>query len=486
MLIFNKVNTITCQWVLRSWMCLKARHVAVPFIFTLIFLNACSLQEYQPKPLSPEQSQAAFHKRSLKAPDLKAFLALQNVAVPQQDAAWSLNSLVNTALFFHPDLALARAQYQTSQLAIKQGKLKKLPTVNTQIARSNRENGDIDPFAFSLSIDLPVQTNNKQAIRVAGLTHISDRAKLDIAQTAWQIRHRVIKATLALHHQAQSIELAKTAVKLNQAMSQILQKRFDYGEASKLQLHQAMLALHTQQNKLTTLEQNNPPLKAILAKQLGVPFAEVASLSLDYNAFTDEHSATLTTQQNRTEALINRIDIRQAILSYAIAENQLRLAVAKQIPDLSLSPGYAFEFGDNVWSLGFNSLLAILQKNKVGIEKAMQLREVEVAKFAVIQTQVISDAQIASATLKAARHRKLIQAQALKAANIQLKRTQKQFDAGQINRLDLTIAKVGLLNAEQNLLNSTQAADRAALALENQMQLPIFTQHKPASDISNP
>ena len=52
----------------------------------------------------------------------------------------------------------------------------------------------------------------------------------------------------------------------------------------------------------------------------------------------------------QTTALLNRLDIRIALEKYAAAESKLKLELAKQYPDLVISPGYAFEFGDNIWS----------------------------------------------------------------------------------------------------------------------------------------
>lgn len=452
-------------------------------------LSACSLQSYAPAPLDLNKQVAAYSQRNLQSPELSAFLSLHQESIPTAQQAWQLPALIHSALFLHPDLALAKSSYRTTQLQLAQGQLKPLPSISTQIARSNRANGDIDPFGLSLSIDLPIQTNHKQAIRVARLSHLSEIAKLDIAQTAWKIRAGIMQSALALYQQNKQTELLNNEIEIQQKIAQLVAKRVAYGEANNLTLHQAEQALkQTQQQQQSSL-QSLAPIRAQLAQQIGINANAATDIKINHHHFDRAIQANIADQLSSTKAqqsaVINHLSLRKALLQYAVTEQVLKLEYAKQIPDIILSPGYSFEFGDSVWSLGFNSLMTLLQKNKVGIAKAKQLRNKEVAQFEAIQHQVISTAQVALADYQAASAQLKAHQAIIEANQAQTLRLKKQFDAGLIGRLDLTLNELSIIQAEQTKLSLEHKLLSAMLGLETATQSPIITASHPFQSIES-
>lgn len=452
-------------------------------------MSACSLQTYTPKQINAENTLNQYLQRNLQSPELATFLRLHQASIPAEHQAWDLSALIHSALFLHPDLALAKASYRTTQLQLAQGKLKPLPSISTQIARSNRANGDIDPFGLSLSIDLPIQTNDKQTIRVARLSNLSEIAKLDIAQTAWKVRAGVMQSALRLYQQNNQTDLLKKELEVRQKAVALLSKLVTYGEASNVTLYQAQLALTKTQQQIQSSRQSLGPIRAKLAQQIGISNNATAGINIDrqpfdqalQNTISDELSVAKTQQS----AVINHLSLRKALLQYAVAEQALKLEYAKQIPDIVLSPGYAFEFGDSVWSLGFNSLMTLLQKNKVGIAKAKQLRNQEVAQFEAIQHQVVSEAQVALASYQAANAQLNAYQDIIEASKAQSARLKKQFDAGLIGRLDLTLNQLSIIQIEQTRISLEHQLLSSILALEAAMQTPIITANKPFESIES-
>lgn len=452
-------------------------------------LAACSLQTYAPAPLDLNKQATAYRQRNLRSPELSDFLSLHQESIPAAQQAWQLSALIHSALFLHPDLALTKAAYRTTQLQLAQGQLKPLPSISTQIARSNRANGDIDPFGLSLSIDLPIQTNNKQAIRVARLSHLSEIAKLDIAQAAWKIRAGIMKSALALYQQNKQAELLNKKIEIQQKIAQLIAKRVVYGEANNLTLHQAEQSLkQTQQQRQSSL-QSIASIKAKLAQQIGINANAITDIKISHHHFDQAIQANIAGQLSNTKtqqsAVINHLSLRKALLQYAVAEQALKLEYAKQIPDIILSPGYAFEFGDSVWSLGFNSLMTLLQKNKVGIAKAKQLRSKEVAHFEAIQHQVISTAQVALADYQAASTELKAHQTIIESSQAQKLRLKKQFDAGLIGRLDLTLNEISTIQLEETKLSLEHKLLSAILGLETATQSPIITASNPFQSIES-
>ena len=192
----------------------------------------------------------------------------------------------------------------------------------------------------------------------------------------------------------------------------------------------------------------------------------------------DDHRqlSAIPTDEIQATALLNRIDIRMALERYAVAEAKLKLEIANQYPDLVISPGYTYEFGDNVWSLGISSLLKLLNKNKTNIASASQLREVEAAQFEALQTKVIQDAATAHAQLTQANAELQDQQRLLMQQQANTQRIARQFSAGEIDRLAITYAELENVGAEKAVALSRYKRNQALDQFENAMQKPIATQ----------
>ncbi len=184
---------------------------------------------------------------------------------------------------------------------------------------------------------------------------------------------------------------------LRQEIVSIYQKRIDVGESSSIELSKAKLQLQTLSTALQARERNQLVLLSRLANQLGLPLNQVEQMQIADRQHTDASSSISADLQ--TAALLNRLDLRIALERYAVAEAKLKLEIARQYPDIKISPGYAYEFGDKIWSLGLSGLMTILTKNKLAIAEATQLREVEATQFEALQASVISEVNIANAKL---------------------------------------------------------------------------------------
>jgi outer membrane protein TolC len=151
----------------------------------------------------------------------------------------------------------------------------------------------------------------------------------------------------------------------------------------------------------------------------------------------------------------------------------LKLEIAKQYPDLVISPGYAYEFGDKVWSLGLSSLMTILTKNKLAIAEATQLREVEAKQFEALQTNVISEVNVANARLTQSiqlldNKKNLYQQQ-----QANTRRMDNRLRAGESDRLELTYAKLEEVIAEQQIALANSQLAASVNDLENAIQAPL-------------
>lgn len=455
---------------------LNKRHLIV--CLSTLFV-ACGFQQYVAKPIDAANIVQKIEAKNPDSEEFHQFLISNgyNADRPPTEQwpiqQWDINELSYCALFFHPSLDVARAQWrlaETKQLAAAENPI---PSANANFAHSNNANNDISPYALSFSIGIPIETADKRGIRIENARHLSQAAKLEIAQLAWQLRSQVAQSLYEYQFNQQQIKLLLTEQAKRQAIVAIYQKRTSLGEASNVELSTAKLQLQTTTNDLTAKQKNKLVLLSKLANNIGLPLNKVEVLPLKGSAEIQPFTAPPTDSQ--ASALLNRLDIRIALERYAAAEAKLKLEIAKQYPDMTISPGYAYEFGSQVWSLGLSGLLTLLNKNKLAIAEATQLREVEAAQFEALQNSVISEVHIASAKLTEANQALENQKALYKQQQQNFQRMERRLNAGEIDRLELSYAQLEQIAAEKNVLLAVFQLQSAINAIEDALQQPFIT-----------
>lgn len=442
-----------------------------------LVISACGFIEYVAKPIN---QQTVIQKIENKTPDSEQFkqYLLNNDDAPSVFPIrnWRLNDLIYCALFFHPSLDVAREQWRAAEASQAIVGAKPLPNMNGNFGKSNNVNGDINPYTYGLSIDIPVVTANKRNIRIENAAHLSETAKLDLAQVAWNLRAQITNTYYELQSNKVLLSVLLQELTYREEIVNLYQKRLDLGLASKIELSHAKLILQTIKAELNTQQQNKLVLTAKLASNLGLPLLQVQEMAL-----ADAPNAELliaNSHQNLAKnaqsiALLNRIDLRIALERYAIAEGKLKLEIARQYPDLTISPSYLHEFGSQIWSLGFSGLLTLLNKNKYAIAEADQLREVEVAQFEALQSTIISETQSALAKLTQTVNMFANSKKQYALQRDNTKHMQSVFDAGEIDRLELTMTKLEELISEKNLMLTNFQLYTSINNLENTLQRPL-------------
>ena len=436
-------------------------------------ISACGFQEYIAKPIDTAALTQKITSRRADNDQFHQYLINNGYASEQLPIQqWKLDDLVHCALFFNPSLDIARAQWRSAEAAKLTAAEMRLPTIGGQYAKSNNASEEISPHAYGLSIDIPIETANKRNIRIESAQHLSEAAKLRIAQAAWQLRSDVTKTFNEYQANRQQIKLMSQELAYRKDIVAIYQKRIDLGESSSIELSRAKLQLQTLNTELESKQRNHLVLLSRLANNLGLSLTQVEQMQI---ADTVDTKALLTPvpADLQTRALLNRLDIRIALERYAVAEAKLKLEIAKQYPDIVISPGYAYEFGDKIWSLGLSGLMTILTKNKLAIAEATELREVEAKQFEALQANVIAEVNVANAKLTQAmqlleNNKSLYQQQ-----QANTRRMESRLRAGEIDRLEFTYAKLEEVLAEQYIaLASFQLASIIA-DLENAIQAPL-------------
>ncbi len=453
------------------------------FLFALLclLLAGCATHEEAVKPLdrqatallSKDPSSVAFQNYLIKQGYSKNDLPI---------AAWGLDELTLCALFFHTKLDVAKEQLTLANLAVETAGIKSKPTINAEIAHSNLKNDDIKPWAYGLSIDILIATNNKRAIKVEKAEQHAEAARMAVAETAWQLRHQIANDLIEYHQLQAEIALLDEELSMQTAISAMIEKRVNAGVASKTELSTIHLLTLKTEHALNEKRAEFELIKAQLAADVGLSpemFTAINIKPLALDSILAVQAKTLNTptasKQLQTDALLNRIDIRRSLAEYAAAEAEIKLQLANQMPDITLSPGILFDFGDTIWSLGFSSLLNSLHQNTALIEQAKQLRAVQGKQFEHLQATTI--AALHQAHVRYQGDKQTLQ-QAQEQESKQLTHTrkmQKQFDAGLIGQLALKQFALNSILAERQVLASKFKLLQSANNIENLMQKPLYT-----------
>ena len=443
--------------------------------------SGCAKEKYVANPINHNQIIDQLTNKNINSAGFNDYLLSQGFNAHQLPfSKWGLNELTHCALYHHTKLNIAKSQLALANAQIDTVNLRQAPIINNETSRSNRKNNDISPWALSLSVQIPIETTNKRESRVEEASFFAQAAKLDVADIAWQLRSQIAVDLLRYHQHIALINIHEYELDTQTKIINILQKRVDLGVLSNTDLNIANLTRQISQATLIEEQSKLAEIRANLAASVGLSvenFDAITLKQLDMEKTLSVYHLRFDTIQKfkslQADALLNRIDVRRSLAKYSAAESRIKLEIAMQTPDILLSPGYAFEFGDSVWSLGFSSLLSLLKNNQTLINEATVLREIEGAQFEALQASIIAtlNQKIANyqtsinmtKSLKTQLEKQLQQSQKLN----------KQFAAGLIDRLKLNQNQLDEITIKKQLLAEEHHLLKCILSIEDVMQKPI-------------
>jgi outer membrane protein TolC len=439
----------------------------------LAILAGCA--RFQPQPLSPQKSAAQFDGRRLDDAGLRNFMAQNDFTSTNWPIqTWDLNSLTLAAFYYHPDLAVARAQWQVALAGVTTAGARPNPSLSFTPGFDNQIPNNPSPWIIPVTFDLPIETAGKRGLRLAEAERAAEAARLGFVSAAWQIRGGVRASLLECRQAGRRADLLEQQLAAQTNLLRLLRGRFEAGAATKSELTLMEIAGQKTQLDLCDARARQADARSRLAEALGVGLAALEGANLGFD-FPADAPAALTALAARGVALRERADIRGALANYAAAEADLRLQLAKQYPDLHLGPGYAWNTGsagDNQWSLGLTLELPLLDQNQGPIAEAEAQRKLAAAKFLALQAQVEGQIDRALAAVKVAREQLQTSAKLSAAEQRQEQSVEDQFQAGAGDRVDLLNARLEAASAAITALDNEERMESAVGALEDALQQP--------------
>ena len=404
------------------------------------------------------------------AKTLKEIQASQ-APIPDGDLAETLTAL---AWKSHPDLAQARAELEAAKAGVRTAKA--IPNPSFGFSATKAE-GVPQPWTLTYGLTFPIELGGKRKARVRQAQLGVEAAELNVADTAWKLRSGVRGALVDWQAARAASLAADEEAQLRAELLSVQDKRFALGQIGAPE--HAATALETQRAaaaKLATATDLRRA-EAALALAAGIQPAPLRARLATEPA--PDLAPPPTAPSQDTDALIHRLDVRGVLIAWDQNEASLDAALAGRYPNLSIGPGYSLDQGVKKWSLGLSIDLPIFDRKQGPIAEAVARRGVIEARLRQTESRALSDAELASARLAAARERMQTQDEALKQQQTRLAAAQRAFDLGGADRGDLLTAKLEALQARVLATEAWAEAQRARLALEDAFQKPLDPAEQP-------
>ncbi|MGH9396803.1 MAG: TolC family protein, partial [Terriglobia bacterium] len=407
--------------------------------------------------------------RTLNDPGLKQFI-VQSMGRPiaWPPKTWDLRLLTLAAFYFNPDLETARAQAATAQAAIITAKMRPNPTLSVAP-------GFPSPYLFDLGFAIPVVTAGKRKYQIEAARNLTEAARLNLAQTVWTVRSGVRAALLNVMIAERSQKLWRAQERLQSERVTRLAGQLKSGEIARPAVDSARVDLLNSQLATRAAEGRVTQTRAALAAAIGIPLAGLTNARFDWPEFDQlPPPASLSAMQVQRAAILNRLDVRQALAQYSAAEAALQLQIARQKPDFNIGPGYQFEEGHSFFLPALSVTLPIFNRNQGPIAEAEARRKQAADNLLATQARVIAESEQALAQYRSA-YAQLHDAQQALAnlRNVQEPMSRQQVAIGEVDWMSLNTVLLQGSAAAQAWLNSIFQAQAALGKLEAAVQKPL-------------
>jgi cobalt-zinc-cadmium efflux system outer membrane protein len=446
----------------------------VAVILGTIWLAGCAT--YQPKPLAPTATASDFESRRLDDSGLRAYLEtnLHRSLTPWPLKTWDPDAATLAAFYWNPDLDVARARWRVASAGVETAGGRPNPVLSAVPGYTVNPAAGVSPWIPAVNLDIPIETAGKRGHRITQAQELSEAARFDLATVAWKVRNDLRTALLDHAASRRRADLLQQQVQTQERQVSLLEQRVQAGALSPGELTLPRLALEQTRVAAADATRLAGEARGQIAGVLGVPVRALEGPEFDFPLKVDAGlAAQLTSSRAREQALLGRPDVLSALSDYAASQAALQLEVAKQFPDVHLSPGYQFDQGEHKWSLGIAVELPVLNQNQGPIAEAEARREEAAAHFVALQAGVIGEVDRALAAFAATSDQLTQQQQLNRLAHERLGSIQAQLQAGALDQLDLAGAQLEAAVADLAVFDAEVRTQQALARLENAVRQPV-------------
>ncbi len=386
-----------------------------------------------------------------------------------------LQALIETALRHNRDLRVALANVEQAAALARVSDANRWPTVGLGAAMSRQPKAQGGGISSSYQVGLQLSAyeldlwgklrNQSEAAQARYLASTEGARAAQLSLVA-----AVASAHYALQTDEQLLALARRTLESRLESHRLVQLRFDQGAASSLELQGAISALEATRAAVAQAERQRAQDEHALVLLTGQP------LGPELPAATPLHEQALAPLAAgvRSEALLQRPDVRQAEAQLIAAAANIGAARAALFPSifLSTSAGTASNqlselFKHTAWSFSGQLLQPLFDagRNRANLAASQAARDAAVAQYDKAVQQAfrdVADALVARSTLT--EQLRAQEAQAAAEAE-RLRLVELRFANGASSQLELLDAQRASFAAQQAALQVRLASLQAGVGL---------------------
>jgi outer membrane protein TolC len=451
---------------------------SLPLLVPMLAALAGACARYTPAPLDPMVVAEELESRNRSAPGVAEFLAEHGSSGAAE--GWSVTDFVLAAFYYSPQLDRLRAEWRAAQAGAVIAGARQRPDLEAEVGYGATGGDALESrWVAALAAVFSLELGGKRGARIAAARARAARAEVELEAAAWTITHSVRAAAGEWAAARARLGDMQAERQLRDSLAAAAAARYAWGERRRTEL--AILQTAAVEAAAAEAERAGEEMRArtALASAIGLPVGGIAGPAFTLEG-PDDCGPMDHPEHLRRAAIRSRPEVGRALASYAVAEADLRLAVAGSYPDLRLGPGFTWDEGVGRWSL----LLALprlpVDRNRGPIAQALHRRDAAAAAVAEAELQVITDlAEVLEACL-ATRGELMAAEPALAAAQAQAAAVRASFQRGEAGAEDTLGAQLPIVRAGAA---ATAARHRIAMAaLRYQRALGIWV----AGDVRQP
>ena len=433
---------------------------AISILIAGAYFGAC--QKFTPAPLSAASSAADFSSRSLSDPELRTYQAKSGNR--PSGKIWTRRPVEAAAEFFQPEVAVARAKAATALDAITTADTAPNPSLSfsPEIGQSA---GVPSPWVLGFSLSFPIETARKRQFRTAQARLAANSAALAVTEAMFAARSAARSVLLEMEATTRRCAILSEQAEDYAETVRGLRSLVDAGEVSRTDLLRTQSLQSRAELDLSDARRLSQTSSARLAAAIGVPVSALGPYDFSYGSL-EKSPEIPSTSRLRKAAMLQRPDVLAALQDYAAADAALRLEIAKQYPDLNLSPGYQYDQGQSKWALGIGITLPI-DKNLGPIRAATAKRAEAAVLFQQTQAKASGELDQALAEVEATRTRIAQLDGILASRQKEISLSEKLAATGETEASASILLKIQLRQDEISLLDARVALHQALGMLED-------------------
>lgn len=429
---------------------------------------------YVAKPLDPALIAARLQSRSLDDPTVCA--QLHRLAKTRTCDLHTLDGLdlLIAAMVFNPSINATEAAIRSAIAQAKAARVRPGPTLTLSTEYAN-ETGTASSWLYGLAADLPLDVGSRRDARISQADASVALATLDRLQMLWTIRMALRTATIdrAEAVAERAIFMTQTDIRNRQIAS--ADRRLAEGEISRTSVDLLKADASSDMTQSLDAMRRLSAADADIAAAIGLPVTQLRNRAIEWpdfatpTRFTDDELEVLTGQ-----AVSRRPAILRAMVGYDIAEANLRASIAEQFPAIRVNAGYTWERGLVKLPAGLGLALPPLDLNRAAIQSAISARDEAGAQLEVVVNQVLTDFDAARTAYQSAWYGvDTIRATSLLSATALAQQSDRELEAGLIDRVDWSSAQIAFARARLDEIVAIARLRSAEGRLEDALQLPL-------------